>query len=282
VEYEFDRQHGTPLYVTRSSAGETTGVVEVMEVDYEPEIEPSVFGFLKRDGHTTPARAQRMRPRPVVPHPDSRPPRAPRPALSTLGTVWLTGLSGAGKTTIAEATERLLRQLGLPCCVLDGDQLRQGLSNDLGLSREDRREQARRAAYIAVMLADAGVMPIVALVSPYTEDRQRAREIHRAAGISFVEVWVDTPVEVCAARDRKGLYAIAALDGPRLGENDKPADGSGLTGITAPYEAPSNPELRVSGHDQEPRAAAETIVARVFSTPPRSRVMVVSDFGAAD
>jgi adenylyl-sulfate kinase len=196
-------------------------------------------------------------------------------------TVWLTGVPGAGKTTIAKATERLLRQLGVACCVLDGDELRQGLSRDLGLSREDRGEQARRAAYVAAMLADSGAIPIVALVSPYAEDRQRAREIHDAAGIRFVEVWVDTPVEVCAARDKKGLYARVSTGGSGASATAV-ADGSGLTGITAPYEVPENPDLRVPGHGQHPRTAAEAITASIFSTPARSRVLVLPDAAVGD
>lgn len=277
VEYEFDRAYGTPLYVAWASEGEPASVSEVTEIDYASAIEPDVFTFQKRSGYAAGSRGRRTRPRSVNPQNSHRRHPATRAALARLGTVWLTGFSGAGKTTIARATERLLHQLGLACCVIDGDQLRQGLSSDLGLSREDRREQARRAAHMAAMLADAGVIPIVALVSPYAEDRQRAREIHAAAAVAFVEVWVDTPIEVCAARDHKGLYAGA--DGAPDAA-DGPPDGSGLTGVTAPYEAPSNPELRVSGHGQHPRAAAEAIVARMFTTPTRSQILVVADLDA--
>ena len=184
-------------------------------------------------------------------------------AASDFATVWLTGLSGAGKTTIAQAVEKLISELGFPCCVLDGDELRRALSSDLGLSREDRREHARRVAYVAAMLAAAGTLPIVALISPYAEDRKRARAIHEAAGLRFVEVWVDTPIGVCAARDPKGLYAKAAA--AEATDREMPSDGSGLTGVAAPYEAPADPDLRVAGHGQHPRAAAEQILAATLS-----------------
>jgi bifunctional enzyme CysN/CysC len=174
-------------------------------------------------------------------------------------TVWLTGLPGAGKTTIARATERLLHELGVLCYVLDGDDIRNGLSSDLGLSRADRCEQARRVAHMAAILADAGVTPIVALVSPYAGDRQRAREVHEARGIGFLEVWVNTPLEVCVARDPKGLYAASARS-----DSQPLLDGSGLTGVCAPYETPTAPDLLVSGTDQSPRVAASEIVARLI------------------
>jgi bifunctional enzyme CysN/CysC len=164
-------------------------------------------------------------------------------------TVWLTGLSGAGKTTLALAVERELLRLSLPTCVLDGDELRRGLSSDLGLSRRDRAEQARRVACVAGLISRSGVVAVVALVSPYAEDRRRARVIHEELRVPFLEVWVDTPLAVCEERDAKGLYARA-----RSGEL------SGLTGVAAPYEAPEAPALRVPGYGEAPENVAQEIV----------------------
>ncbi len=136
-EYEFDREHGTPLYIARTIDGETPQITEVTEVRYDAIIEPEIFAFSKRDDYALSpngrSRRRREKPSPVT---------KTNPELSRIATVWLTGLSGAGKTTIAKSTERLLRQLNVACCVLDGDELRQGLSSDLGLGCLDRREQA--------------------------------------------------------------------------------------------------------------------------------------------
>ncbi len=275
VQYEFDREHGTPLYIAQTSEGRTT-VTEVTEARYVDSVDPDVFRFRVREG------AHRSRPVALSRRNTSRhwgnyrQPRPRRSALSKLSTVWLTGLSGAGKTTIAVATERLLHQLGLTCCVLDGDRLRQGLSSDLDLSRDGRREQARRTAHVALTLSDSGVIPIVALVSPYASDRNHARELHAAAGVGFVEVWIDTPVDVCAARDETGLYAGARAHISTNGATTL-CDGSGVTGITAPYEPPSNPELRISGHEQHPRAGAESIVSCLFEARAQSWVLAIDD-----
>lgn len=167
-------------------------------------------------------------------------------------TVWLTGLSGAGKTTLALAIEEELARIGYPTAVLDGDQLRRGLTQDLGLGREDRAEQARRAAHVAALMSRAGVIAIVALISPYAEDRDNAREIHRQLDLPFYEVWVDTPLEVCERRDPKGLYARA-----RAGELHD------FTGLDAPYEPPSAPDFQVEGYGLDPAITAGEIVARL-------------------
>jgi bifunctional enzyme CysN/CysC len=169
-------------------------------------------------------------------------------------TVWLTGLSGAGKTTLALAIEQELASSGCPACVLDGDELRKGLTSDLGLSREDRSEQARRAAHVAALLSRAGVTAIVALISPYADDRRSAREIHERLGLPFFEVWVDTPFEICERRDPKGLYARA-----RAGELHD------LTGLDAPYERPRTPDLRVEGYGEDPALTAREIVGLLAS-----------------
>lgn len=147
-------------------------------------------------------------------------------------TVWLTGLSGSGKSTIAHALEDRLVSSGRAAYVLDGDNVRHGLNGDLGFSPEDRTENVRRVGEVARLMADAGLVVAVPVISPYRVDRNRARDAHAAAGIPFVEVWVATPLEVCEERDPKGMYARA-----RAGEI------SSFTGIDAPYEPPEAPEL---------------------------------------
>jgi adenylyl-sulfate kinase len=271
---EFDLEHGTPLRTATYNGDECTATTEVISVNYAPTIHPDIFSFGALENYRPlppDARAPSGSVNPASA--DRSAPTSTRSQLTERPTVWLTGLSGAGKTTIARTTERLLNQLGISCCVLDGDEIRLGLSADLGLSREDRREQARRVAHVAATLANSGVIPIVALVSPYAEDRERARQIHHAAGIRFVEVWVDTSLEICAARDAKGLYAAAQADGSAL-DASPASDGSGLTGLTSPYEAPTNPELQVTGHEQHPRILATQILEKVFSRPARSERFV--------
>jgi len=165
--------------------------------------------------------------------------------------LWFTGLSGSGKSTVAVAVERQLVALGRPAYLLDGDNLRHGLNGDLGFSAEDRDENVRRASEVARLFADAGVVSLVPLISPYRAGRDRARELHKAADVPFFEVFVDTPIEVCEQRDPKGLYAQA-----RAGEI------KGFTGIDAPYEAPISPELVLTPADGDADAAA----AKVLST----------------
>jgi bifunctional enzyme CysN/CysC len=154
-------------------------------------------------------------------------------ALRTRGaTVWFTGLPASGKSTIAAALEERLVVDGRSAYRLDGDNLRHGLNENLGFSAEDRTENVRRTAHAARLLADAGTIAVVSQVSPYTADRDAARAAHESAGIEFIEVFVDTPVEECERRDPKGLYAKA-----RAGEI------TGLTGVDDPYEAPESPDL---------------------------------------
>ncbi|MEM9033287.1 MAG: adenylyl-sulfate kinase [Actinomycetota bacterium] len=152
----------------------------------------------------------------------------------TGATVWFTGLSGSGKSTIASAVQQRLLEAGRPCYLLDGDNLRHGLNGDLGFTPEDRTENIRRVGEVARLFADAGVVALVPVISPYRADRARAREIHGVADLPFHEVFVDTPIEVCEQRDPKGLYVKA-----RAGEI------TGFTGIDDPYEAPDAPELRI-------------------------------------
>ena len=164
--------------------------------------------------------------------------------------VWLTGLSGCGKSTIAVALEHALISAGHPSYVLDGDNLRHGLNSDLGFSPEDRVENIRRAGELARLLADAGLIVIASFISPYAADRRRVR--HLVGPDEFVEVFVDASVEVCEQRDPKGLYkkaraAVAA---------GKPL---GFTGIDAPYEPPVNPEIHLKSPEQSVSQAVEII-----------------------
>lgn len=149
-------------------------------------------------------------------------------------TVWLTGLSGSGKSTIAARLEEALIGSGRAAYRLDGDNLRLGINGDLGFTAEDRTENIRRVGEVARLFADAGLVAIVPVISPYRADRDRVRAIHSDAGLAFLEVFVDTPLEVCESRDPKGLYAKA-----RAGEI------KGFTGIDDPYEAPADPDLRI-------------------------------------
>jgi len=165
-------------------------------------------------------------------------------------TVWLTGLSGSGKSTVAVSLERLLVAAGRPAYRLDGDNLRHGLNADLGFTAADRDENVRRAGEVARILADAGVVAIVPLISPYRAGRDRARAAHDADGVPFVEVFVDTPIEECERRDPKGLYAKA-----RAGEI------TGFTGVDDPYEAPESPELVLTPADGDPDAQARAVLA---------------------
>jgi bifunctional enzyme CysN/CysC len=164
-------------------------------------------------------------------------------------TLWLTGLSASGKTTVARALERRLAELGRVAVVLDGDVLREGLSSDLGISPEDRSEQARRTAHVAALIAGAGLVAIVSLISPYAEDRGRAREIHEAEGLDFHEIWIDTPLHICQQRDPKGIYARV-----------RAGDVRGVTGVDAPYEYPPDPDVRVRGGECSPEDAVVEIL----------------------
>jgi bifunctional enzyme CysN/CysC len=165
-------------------------------------------------------------------------------------TVWFTGLSGSGKSTIASAVAVELTRRGVLTYTLDGDNLRHGLNGDLGFSADDRTENVRRVAEVARLFADAGVVALVPLISPYRAGRAHARALHEAAGLEFLEVFVDAPLDVCEARDPKGLYAKA-----RAGEL------TGFTGIDDPYEPPSAPDLVIAAADVPPAAAAEQVIA---------------------
>jgi adenylyl-sulfate kinase len=162
--------------------------------------------------------------------------RADRAALVGGGgaTLWFTGLSGSGKSTVATAVERRLVASGRAAYRLDGDNLRSGINADLGFSRDERLENCRRVAEVARLFADASLVSIVAIISPYAESRELARRIHAEAGLPFVEVFMATPAAECAVRDPKGLYAKASA-----GSLDS------FTGIDDPYEVPEHPDLAI-------------------------------------
>jgi len=170
----------------------------------------------------------------------------------TSRTVWFTGLSGSGKSTLAFAVERALIERGVAAYVLDGDNVRFGLNRDLGFAPDDRTENIRRIGEVCRLFQDAGLMVLTAFVSPYVADRDAVRALHPAG--SFIEVFVDTPLEVCEARDVKGLYAKA-----RAGEIPE------FTGISAPYEAPIAPEIVVDTSKPLDECVAEVVAGLVIS-----------------
>lgn len=159
---------------------------------------------------------------------------------ATLGhdgaTVWFTGLSGSGKSSIATAVEGALLEQGRIAYRLDGDNLRHGLNQDLGFSVQEREENVRRVAEVAALFADAGAVALVALVSPFRSGRDKARSIHRERGLDFYEIWVDTPLEECRRRDPKGLYRRA-----------EEGSVTQMTGVEQAYEPPERPELVIRG-----------------------------------
>lgn len=147
-------------------------------------------------------------------------------------TIWLTGLSGSGKTTIGSALSRRLSQLGVGSKLLDGDALREGLNRDLGFSREDRAENVRRIGEVALLFTNAGHVAIVSAISPYASDRQMVRLRHESTGCRFIEVYVATPLATCIKRDPKRLYAMATA-----GQIEN------FSGVSDPYEAPETPDV---------------------------------------
>jgi bifunctional enzyme CysN/CysC len=173
--------------------------------------------------------------------------------------IWLTGLSGAGKSTIAQALERELFQRAMHTYVLDGDNIRHGLNSNLGFSPDDRVENIRRVSEVAKLMADAGTVVITAFISPYRMDRSRAREIALEGSSEFIEVFVDAPLAVCEARDPKNLYKKA-----RAGQIRE------FTGIDAPYEAPEDPEIVVHTDRQSVDESVATIMEQLL---PRLRAV---------
>lgn len=163
-------------------------------------------------------------------------------------TLWFTGISAAGKSTLATATERVLHERGCHTYTLDGDNIRHGLNKDLGFSHQDRTENVRRIGEVAGLLRTCGIINLVAFISPYRSDRQVARELSAGDG-TFIEVFVDCPVEVCEQRDPKGIYKKA-----REGIIKE------FTGISAPYEEPESPEI----HLHTDKSSMEECVQRII------------------
>jgi adenylyl-sulfate kinase len=170
-------------------------------------------------------------------------------------TVWFTGLPGAGKTTIATAVEARLIDAGRSAYRLDGDNLRHGLCRDLGFSKDDRETNVGRVGEMARLFADAGTVALVALVSPYTDCREKVRELHHRDGLRFLEVFVNTPSEECVRRDPKGLYARA-----------RNGSLSGMTGVDDPYEAPRAPEVELTP-EMDVDAATAAVLAALDERP---------------
>lgn len=187
-------------------------------------------------------------------------------ALGTRGaTLWFTGLPASGKSTVAAAVEARLVREGRAAYRLDGDNLRHGVCGDLGFSAEDREENVRRTAEVARLLADAGTVAIVSVVSPFAAGRRAAKALHERDGLQFVEIFVNTPVEECMRRDPKGLYKRAAA-----------GELSGMTGVDAPYEEPQAPDVELAfgcdvlGAVEQVLTALDAIPA-VPDTPPAPR-----------
>lgn len=165
------------------------------------------------------------------------------------GTVWFTGLPGAGKTTVATTLKQMLDELGVRAHLLDGDLLRTGLNSDLTYSDEDRAENVRRVGEVALLFAGAEHLSLVTVISPYAAGRAAVRARHVDLGVPFVEIYVATPLEVCERRDPKGLYARA-----RRGEIAR------FTGVSAPYEAPIDAELELGTVDRTPEQSASEVL----------------------
>jgi adenylylsulfate kinase len=165
-------------------------------------------------------------------------------------TMWFTGLSASGKSTIASALEQVLVQQGINSYRMDGDNIRMGLNANLGFSAEDRAENIRRIGEVAKLFADSGAVALTSFISPYAGDRDNCRTLHENSGLAFIEVFVDCPLEECEKRDPKGLYKKA-----RAGEI------KGFTGIDDPYEAPANAELVLKPAEHSVEACVEQCLA---------------------
>ena len=176
-------------------------------------------------------------------------------------TLWLTGLSGSGKSSIARELEQRLHQSGRHVCILDGDNLRFGLNRDLAFSTEDRRENIRRIAEVARLFNDAGTIVLVPVIAPFRADRERARET--IGPDRFVEIFLSTPLDVCESRDTKGLYRRA-----RAGEIEE------FTGIPSPYETPRSPALTL---DTSRRSVGDCVEAVLAQIGPRIRLREARD-----
>lgn len=166
--------------------------------------------------------------------------------------VWFTGLSGSGKSTLAHAVEEFLHKQGCRTFVLDGDNVRHGLCGDLGFSAQDRQENIRRIGEVAKLFMEAGVIVLAAFISPYKADRERVRSM--VACDDFIEVYCDSPIEICETRDTKGLYKKA-----RMG------DIAEFTGISSPYQAPENPDIIVATGAASISSCVQDVVREIVS-----------------
>jgi adenylylsulfate kinase len=164
-------------------------------------------------------------------------------------TLWFTGLSGSGKSTIAYTLEHALVQRDRLAYVLDGDNIRHGLNKNLGFSAADREENIRRIGEVAKLFADCGVLTMTSFISPYRADRDKVRALHVEGKLPFIEVYVNTPIDTCEQRDPKGLYKKA-----RAGQL------KGFTGIDDPYEAPLKPELTIDATNTSPQQATVLLI----------------------
>ena len=227
-----------PLLLDEYSRNSATGSFIVID----PDTNVTVAAGMVRD--TTPAATRAATPN-TVRHQSLV---AAGDRLTKGRTLWFTGLSGSGKSSIAVLVEQKLLEHGCPAYILDGDNLRHGLNADLGFSMADRAENLRRLAHIATLMADAGLTVMVPAISPLEEHRDLARKVHADAGIEFLEVFVDTPLEDCEKRDPKGLYKKA-----RAGEITH------FTGIDSPYQRPKNPDLRLTP-EHAPDELAQQVV----------------------
>ena len=162
--------------------------------------------------------------------------------------LWFTGLSGAGKSTVADLVEQMLHRLGRHTMLLDGDNIRHGLNRDLGFTQEDRVENIRRVAEVAKLMVEAGLIVLVSFISPFRSERRMARDL--VAADEFVEIYVNTPIEICEARDPKGLYKLA-----RAGKLPN------LTGLGSPYEPPEQPEVVLDGGREPPEVLAGHVLS---------------------
>ena len=239
-------EHVGPSALTLNDIGTITlRTSSVITADrYAENRDTGAFILIDEAGNDTVAAGTILEPRAVVPgkatrndikwHPSSLA-RAERWAYTGQrgATVWLTGLPASGKSTVAVALERAIVARGRVAYLIDGDNIRHGISDDLGFSPGDRAENIRRVGHLARLFADAGVIAIASMVSPLRSDREIARELHRAADLEFIEVHISTPVAECERRDPKGLYQRARTGRLR-----------GLTGVDAPYESPQHPDLR--------------------------------------
>ena len=169
-------------------------------------------------------------------------------------TLWFTGLSGSGKSTIAFTLEHALVEAGKLAYVLDGDNIRFGLNKNLGFTAADREENIRRIGEVAKLFADSGVLTLTSFISPYRKDRDQVRKLHDDGKLPFLEVYLNTPIETCESRDPKGLYkkARAAVASGK---------GMGFTGVDDPYEEPTKPEITIDATRVSPQEAAVQIMA---------------------